>query len=157
MDADPIYLEPQGYSVIWPVLGFFIIFGLLVWAVWIWLLTRPPESEDGSGSLPPAALLKLRRDALARIDKVEAAVAAKKTLPRAGHHELSQIVRGFVSKASGLKAETMTAADLRERGPAHLAQLIEEYYPRQFGQAEADQPSFARSAKAARDVVGGWS
>ena len=35
MDADPIYLEPQGYSVIWPVLGFFIIFGLLVWAVWI--------------------------------------------------------------------------------------------------------------------------
>ena len=75
----------------------------------------------------------------------------------AGHHELSQIVRGFVSKASGLKAETMTAADLRERGPAHLAQLIEEYYPRQFGQAEADPPSFARSAKAARDVVGGWS
>ena len=109
------------------------------------------------GRLPPAALLKLRRDALARIDKVEAAVSAKKTSPRAGHHELSQIVRGFVSKASGLKAETMTAADLRERGPAHLAQLIEEYYPRQFGQAEADPPSFARSAKAARDVVGGWS
>ena len=89
--------------------------------------------------------------------KVEAAVAAKKTTARAGHHELSQIVRGFVSKASGLKAETMTAADLRERGPAHLADLIEQYYPRQFGQAEADPPSFARSASAARDVVGGWS
>ena len=65
MDADPIYLEPQGYSVIWPVLGFFIIFGLLVWTVWIWLLTRPPEGEDGRGSLPPSALAKLRRDTYA--------------------------------------------------------------------------------------------
>lgn len=157
MNADPIYLAPQDYSVVWPVLGFFMLFGLVVWAMWIWLLTRPPEGEDGRGSLPPSALAKLRRDALARIDTVDREVRAGTTTARRGHHELSQIVRGFVSKASGLKAETMTAADLRERGPAHLADLIEQYYPRQFGQAEADPPSFARSASAARDVVGGWS
>mgnify|MGYP002712869013 CR=1 FL=1 len=78
MDADPIYLEPQGYSVIWPVLGFFIIFGLLVWAVWIWLLTRPPESEDGSGSLPPAALLK-DMDALLMTEVLEYALALAPT------------------------------------------------------------------------------
>lgn len=53
MNADPIYLAPQDYSVVWPVLGFFMLFGLVVWAMWIWLLTRPPEGEDGRGSLPP--------------------------------------------------------------------------------------------------------
>lgn len=157
MDADPIYLAPQDYSITWPVLGAFIIFGLLLWAVAIWMLTRPPEEQDGHGVLPPAALAKLRRDALSKIDGVERAVRTDKMPARRGHHELSKIVRAFVGKASGLKAETMTATDLRERGPAHLAALIEEFYPRQFGAAEADTPSFGRSAKAARDVVGGWS
>ncbi|HCE60754.1 MULTISPECIES: hypothetical protein [Janibacter] len=157
MDADPIYLAPQGYAVTWPVLGGFILFGLLIWAVAIWLLTRRPEDPELHGSLPPSALAKLRRDALTRIDEVEARVRAEEITARRGHHELSKIVRGFVSRASGLKAEIMTAADLRERGPAHLAALIEEYYPRQFGADEADPPSFTRSAGAARDVVGGWS
>lgn len=157
MDADPIYLAPQGYSVTWPVLGGFILFGLVIWAVTIWLLTRRPEDPDLHGVLPPSALAKLRRDALLRIDEVEGEVRSDEITARRGHHELSKIVRGFVSRASGLRAETMTAADLRERGPAHLAALIEEYYPRQFGPDEADPPSFARSATAARDVVGGWS
>lgn len=157
MDADPIYLAPQDYSITWPVLGAFIIFGLIIWAVTIWMLTRRPESQDGHGTLPPAALAKLRRDALRRIDQVDKAVRTDSMTPRRGHHELSKVVRGFVSKASGLEADTMTASDLRERGPAHLAALIEEFYPRQFGAAEADTPSFGRSAKAARDVVGGWS
>ena len=157
MDADPIYLAPADYSVTWPVLGGFIIFGLILWAVAIWLLTRRPDPEDGHGSLPPAALLKLRRDALRRIDEIDTAVRGDKMPARRGHHELSKVVRGFVSKASGLKAETMTASDLRERGPAHLATLIEEFYPRQFGATEADASSFSGSAAAARDIVGGWS
>lgn len=156
MDADPIYLAPQDYSITWPILGAFIIFGLIIWAMAIWMLTRRPEDEDGHGTLPPAALVKLRRDALGKIDAVDKAVRTDRMTARRGHHELSKIVRAFVSKASGLKAETMTASDLRERGPAHLAALIEEFYPRQFGAAESDAPSFTPSAKAARDVVGGW-
>lgn len=156
MDADPIYLPPQDYTVIWPVLGGFILFGLLIWAMVIWLLTRRPE-EEGTAPLPPEALTKLRADALSRIEEVEESVVAGRMPARRGHHQLSKIVRGFVSRASGLEAETMTAADLRERGPAHLAALIDEYYPRQFGSEEADPPSIGRSAQAARHVVGGWS
>lgn len=157
MDADPIYLAPQDYSITWPVLGAFIVFGLIIWAVAIWMLTRRPEPEDGHGTLPPAALAKLRRDALRRIDEVDTAVGSGKMPARRGHHELSRTVRGFVSRSSGLKAETMTASDLRERGPAHLAALIEQYYPQQFGAAETDAASFPKSAAAAREVVGGWS
>lgn len=157
MDADPIYLAPQGYSITWPVLGAFIVFGLIIWCVVIWLLTRRPDPEDGRMSLPPSALTKLRRDALGRIDEIDTAVRSRKLPARRGHHELSKVVRRFVGKASGLTAETMTAADLRERGPAHLAALIEEFYPRQFGAVETDAESFPRSAAAARDVVGGWT
>ncbi|HIZ97016.1 MAG TPA: hypothetical protein H9805_00385 [Candidatus Janibacter merdipullorum] len=157
MDADPIYLPPQDYSVIWPVLGGFILFALLIWALSIWMMTRPPEGEDGSAPLPPQALAKLRRDALARVDAIEAEVTSGSMPARRGHHELSKVVRGFVSRASGLEADTMTAADLRQRGPAHLAAVIEEYYPRQFGIEEAGRPTIGRSATAAREVVGGWS
>lgn len=157
MDADPIYLAPQDYSVVWPVLGGFILFGLLIWAMVIWMMTRPPEDERGSVPLPPQAMAKLRREALARIDEVEGKVTSGAMPARRGHHELSTVVRGFVSRASGLEADTMTAADLRQRGPAHLATVIEEYYPRQFGSEEAERPSIGRSAAAAREVVGGWS
>lgn len=157
MDADPIYLPPQDYTVTWPILGGLIIFALLIWMMVIWMLTRRPEPEQGSSPLPPEALAKLRREALSRVGTVEKQVAAGTMTARRGHHELSQVVRGFVSRASGLEAETMTAADLRERGPAHLARLIEEFYPRQFGSAEADRPSIGRSAEAARQVIGGWA
>ena len=157
MDADPIYLAPQDYSVTWPVLGAFILFGLLLWVMVIWMLTRRPEDASGHGSLPPSALARLRRDALGKIAEVEAAVGAQTMTGRRGHHELSQIVRSFVSSASGLSAETMTAKDLRERGPVHLAALIEQFYPSQFGVDEADAPRFARSSAAARTVVEGWS
>ena len=157
MDADPVYLAPQDYTVVWPLLGGIILLGLLVWGLSIWMMTRAPEEGGGDAPLPPEALMKLRRDALARIDAVEQEVGAGRTPARRGHHELSKVVRGFVSRASGLEADTMTAADLRQRGPAHLAALIEEYYPRQFGIEEADRPSISRSAAAARQVVGGWS
>ena len=157
MDADPIYLAPQDYAITRPLLGGFIIFALIIWCVCIWLFTRTPDPQERGGSLPPSALTKLRRDALRRIDEIDSAVGGGKITARRGHHELSKVVRGFVAKASGLRADTMTAQDLRERGPAHLAQLIETFYPRQFGAAEADRPSFEASAGAAREVVGGWS
>lgn len=158
MDADPIYLPPQDYTIVWPILGGFILFALLIWAMVIWLMTRPPEDDEGgSAPLPPSAMTKLRREALTRIDEVETEVKAGTMPARRGHHELSKVVRGFVSEVSGLEADTMTAADLRARGPAHLATLIEEYYPSQFGIEEADRPSFAKSAAAGRQVVGGWA
>lgn len=157
MDADPVYLSPQDYTLVWPILGGFILFGLLIWAMSVWMMTRPPEDEEGFAPLPPAAMTKLRHDALSRIDEVDADVTAGRIPARRGHHELSKTVRGFVSDASGLEADTMTAADLRLRAPEHLASLIEEYYPRQFGIEEADRPSFPTSATAARQVVGGWA
>lgn len=155
MSADTLYLEPQSYSVQWPLLGGFIIFGLLIWSLLVWMLTRPPE--DGlDAPLPPQAVAKLRRIALGEIDEVEAKVASGTMPARRGHHELSKIVRGFVGDVSGLKASTMTAADLRRKGPDHLARVIETYYPRQFGADESDRPSIGASAKAAREIVGGW-
>lgn len=158
MDADPIYLEPQSYTIVWPILGGFILFALFIWAMLIWMMTRPPEDDEGgSAPLPPSAMAKLRREALSRIDEVEGKVRAGSMPARRGHHELSKVVRGFVSEVSGLEADTMTAADLRAAGPAHLATLIEEYYPSQFGIEEADRPSFAKSAAAGRQVVGGWT
>lgn len=155
MVADPGYLPPHDYSVTWPVLGGFILLGLLIWVMVIWMLTRRPE-DSGHAAMPPQALTNLRREALSKIDEIDHAVGTQGIPPRQGHHALSRIVRDFVGRASDLEAETMTAADLRERGPAHLADLIERFYPRQFGAAEAELSDFAGSADAARHIVRGW-
>lgn len=153
--AVPAYLPPPSYGIHWPVLGGFVLLGLLVWSMLVWFLTRAPEAAVDA-PLPPQAVAKLRRVALGRIDEVEGSVARGGMPARRGHHELSQIVRGFVGEVSGLEADTMTATDLRRRGPAPLASVIEAYYPRQFGVAESERPTITDSARAARDVVGRW-
>lgn len=155
MGAEPWYLAPQSYSVYWPVLGGFALIALLIWAVVVWFLTRRPE-EGLDAPMPPQAVTRLRQRALGRIDEIEKAVAAGEMPARRGHHELSRTVRGFVAEVSGLEADTMTAADLRRKGPARLAEVIESYYPRQFGVDESERPSIGAGASAARDVVGGW-
>ncbi len=91
MDADPIYLAPQGYAVTWPVLGGFILFGLLIWAVAIWLLTRRPEDPELHGSLPPSALAKLRRDALTRRDRAHVMHARRVVKNHAAGSELHEM------------------------------------------------------------------
>lgn len=155
MNDDPLYLGPQSFSVYWPVLGGFILFGLLIWATFIWLNTRH-RPGDLDAPLPPQAVARLRRIAMARIDEVEREVGAGEMQARRGHHELSRVVRGFVAEVSGLKVDTMTAADIRQRGPSHVADVIETYYPRQFGAAESDGQSIRSSSQRARDIVGGW-
>ncbi|OAB88600.1 hypothetical protein AWH69_02010 [Janibacter melonis] len=156
MDADPSFLPPGSYGVVWPLLGGLLLLLLLVWAGVVWLMTRPPQDESHA-PLPPSALVKLRGETLAQIDEVERSVREGERTARAGHHELSKVVRRFVAEVSGLDAEKMTARDLRKRGPEHLARLIAAYYPSQFGAAESAPPSIGKAASAAREVVGGWS
>lgn len=156
MDADPSYLGPGSYGLLWPILGALLLLALLVWAGVIWLSTRPPEETRGA-QMPPDAVTKRRQEALARVDEVERRVHAGELSARSGHHELSVVVRGFVADVSGLDADRMTAAELRSYGPEHLARVIEQYYPRQFGPVESEPPSIRSSAGAAREVVSGWS
>lgn len=156
MDGDPTFLPPGSYGLTWPLLGGIILVALLVWAGVVWLMTRPPEDERGA-PLPPDAVAKKRAEALAAIDEVERAVTQGEITARAGHHRLSRTVRRFVAAVSGLDAEKMTAEDIRARGPEHLARLIEAYYPSQFGVRESERPSITAAARAAREVVGGWS
>lgn len=156
MDADPTYLGPGTYGLLWPVLGGLLLLALLVWAGLIYLSTRPPE-EPRRAPMPPDAVTRIRLAALGRIDEVEQQVHSGGLSARGGHHELSLVVRGFAAEVAGLDADRMTAADLRARGPEHLARLIEEYYPRQFGAAESEPPTIDASARAAREVVSGWT
>ena len=155
MSAESGFLPPGDYPITWPLLGGFILLAIFLWAVVIWLATRAPEGRAGV-PLPPEAVSRLRTAALAEVDATERAVRAGERTARQGHHELSRIVRGFVAQASGLDADRMTAQELRARGPAHLARLIEAYYPRQFGVDEAEPPQIRPAAGAAREVIGGW-
>ena len=156
MDADPTFLPPGSYALTWPLLGGLLLLALVVWAAVVWLAGRAPE-ELRRAPMPPSALAKARAEALAEIDEIERSVHFGARSARAGHHALSRTVRAFVAEVSGLDVETMTAADLRARGPQHLAALIETYYPSQFGSRESEPPSITTAAGAGREVVGGWS
>lgn len=156
MDADPTFLPPGSYALTWPLLGGLLLLALVVWVAVVWLSGRPPE-ELRRAPMPPGALARARAETLARIDEIEASVHAGERSAREGHHELSRTVRRFVADVSGLDAEHMTAADLRERGPEHLADLVATYYPSQFGVRESEPPSITAAARAGREVVGGWS
>lgn len=156
MDADPTFLPPGSYALTWPLLGGLLLLALVVWAAVVWLSGRPPE-ELRHAPMPPGALAKARAEAIAQIDAVEASVLSGERSARAGYHELSRVVRRFVAEVSGLDAEHMTGADLRECGPEHLADLVATYYPSQFGVLESEPPSITTAARAGREVVGGWS
>ncbi len=51
---------------------------------------------------------------------------------RNGYLELSNIVREFVEKVTGIKASSFSKDDASKHGMDYLSSLMEEYYPSEF-------------------------
>jgi hypothetical protein len=152
------FYPPMTYSPLWSAIGVVIVLGVLGWALVIWAQTRPARVEP-EPELPRGWWLAgLKEGYLERIDEINRLHDAGELSARRAHQELSVAVRDFVHEASGVRAPTMTLAELRRSGDPSLApvsEIVRGLYPVEFG---PDRPGSVRAAAgAAREVVARWT
>ena len=75
---------------------------------------------------------KLKNRYMGRLENLYNKVSNNKADVRGGYTELSNIVREFIEKVTGLKASSFTKNDVKKLGMNELSLLMEEYYPPEF-------------------------
>lgn len=128
-----------------------VLYYLLAW----WLTRRPrvPRLERVAVDVPD-----VRRTHLDLIDRIDARVRAGELEPRAGHQQLSEVVRSYVAAVTTLPAQTMALADFRARAPHELVAVIELVYPPEFAPDDAiARELFDTAVVRARGLVADWS
>jgi len=152
------FYPPMTYSPLWSAIGVVILGGIVGWAVVVWSQTRAARVEPEPDLPPGWRLARLKRDYIERIDEIVRHSEAGELSDRRAHQELSVVVREFVHAASGVRAPTMTLADLGRIGDPDLARVsdvVRGLYPVEFG---PDRPvSVGAAAAYARGVVARWT
>ena len=74
---------------------------------------------------------------------------------RSGYIELSNIVREFVEKATGIKASSFSKSDAHAIGLDDLGLLMEEYYPPEFAKNETGD--ILKSIDKSMEVIRRWN
>ena len=97
----------------------------------------------------------IRKDYLARIDKIEQDYTSGKTNVRITHQELSACVRLFVHEMTGINVHTFSLNELKAHGIDKLSGLIEQFYAPEFD-LRTDKETMD-SIRDAREVVTSWT
>ena len=97
----------------------------------------------------------IRKDYLARIDKIEHDYTSGKTDVRITHQELSACVRLFVHEMTGINVHTFSLNELKAHGIDKLSGLIEQFYAPEFD-LRTDKETMD-SIRDAREVVTSWT
>ena len=147
---------PVAYADRWLWIGVALVVLVVLYYAASWWLTRPPRPPEVPRR--EVDLPDVRRDHLARIDALAARVHAGDVDPRAGHQQLSELVRSYVAAVSPLPALTMALADFRDRAPQELVDALALMYPPEFA-PDADDPAarFDEAVAASRGLVATWS
>ncbi len=143
---------PVGYDDRWLLLAIASVLAVAAYYLIAWLVTRPRREPRARKPAAP------REQCLAELDRIERSVTDGTMSAREAHQQISRVVRGFVTVASGLPAETMTLTSLRRGGPHQLAELVAVLYPPEFG--PGDEPARRELATAlaqARELVRTWT
>ncbi|MGA7203026.1 MAG: hypothetical protein WBX27_00180 [Specibacter sp.] len=155
MPVETAFYAPVGYPLWWPLAGVGLVLACLGWTGWVLLQTRPGNDADVPGFLAPRNPETVRARYLGVIGGICARHDAGGLTLRAAHGELSTAVRSFVYEMTGVKAQRMTLAELRERQLPLVADAVAAFYPAEF--AVAGGPvDVASSAAFARNVVTSW-
>lgn len=152
------FAGPIAYSHLWLWIAIALVVAVVLYYVLAWWLTRPPRVRTVAAApvvvVPPNA----RAEHLARIDAVAAQVDDGTMTPRAGHQELSEVVRSYVETVTTLPARTMALADFRAQAPQELVDAIELMYPPEFApDDDLAREHFATAVDRARALVGQWA
>ncbi|MHA7269163.1 hypothetical protein [Arthrobacter sp. HLT1-20] len=155
MPTDATFYAPMGYSPWWPLAGAGLLVLCLGWFAWVWISTRAGAQAAVPGFVAPRNPDSVREKYWTLITEIEQMFDSGHLDARAAHLELSLAVRTFVHEMTGLKAQRMTLAQLREHQLPLAADAVELYYPAEFA-AQSEHPTVAGSAQTARNVVGSW-
>ncbi|MEO7448741.1 MAG: hypothetical protein ABI336_10755 [Humibacillus sp.] len=157
VDAPPPgFYAPDLYSGHWLWIGIGVLALVAIWYVYVIASTRSRRA-----SIPPRVtadrLSRLRADYDRQIDLVLDRVSRGELSQRAGHQQLSVLVRHFVQEVSGIHAPTMTLTELTATGArlTPVAQVVGELYPGEFGPEEAR--SLVGAGAVAKSVVARWT
>ncbi|WP_104087549.1 hypothetical protein [Arthrobacter sp. GMC3] len=150
------FFAPVGYSVLWPILGAALVVLSLGWVGWIWMSTRPGNHAEVPGFVAPRNPDTVRTKYLTLISAVQHQYDAGRLGGRAAHQELSAAVRSFVYEMTGVRAQRMTLAELRERQLPLLADAVASFYPAEFATHHHAEPQLHVAAELARNVVRSW-
>jgi hypothetical protein len=147
--------DPVAYANWWAVVAAVLPLIVVAWYVGVsrWTRGRAPRTAPERRHLAT-----VRREHLARLDRVEAAVTAGALSARAAHQSISEIVRAFVTDVGPVDARTMTLEQLRESTSAEVVDLVELLYPPEFAPAQQGRPDerLTPALQDARRLVATW-
>lgn len=148
---------PIQYSLIWLLIGAFLLLCIVSWYAIMFLLTRRKAIKSLADLGPGVAggdLEALKQKYLKLIDECYQRHQQKQTTLRRMHYELSMTVRYFVYETKHFPAPRLTLADIKRAPYPELAKLIEEYYDKEFAMIEHGEA--LRSVEAAKGLVQRW-
>ena len=152
MPAAAEFTGPTSYSPWLTWLAVLLPLLVLAWYVGVTWWARP------RGRWSPRRLRTLRRDHLARLDRVEADVAAGDLSLRSAHQAISELVRSFAAQVGPLDARPLTLEQLRVVGPSGLVDVVALVYPPEFSPGAEGEPAerLAPALADARLVITEW-
>ncbi len=149
------FTGPVGYADRWLWIAVALAVVVVLYYLAAWWFTRRPRPPVVRA--PVVDVPDVRAAHLARIDDLAERVHRGETSPRAGHQQLSDLVRSYVATVSTLPARTMTLSDLRDRAPAELVETIALMYPPEFAPETDTADRFDEALAASRRLVGSWT
>lgn len=149
------FAGPVAYSDRWLWIALALGVAVLLYYATAWWLTRP--RREPVAARPDVDVPDARRQHLDRIDRIEDDVRTGSLSPRAGHQQLSDVVRSYVASVTTLPARTMALADFRARAPQELVDAIELMYPPEFAPGDVvARDRFDDAVGQARGLVTTW-
>ena len=98
---------------------------------------------------------KLKKDYLARLEKIEKTFLADPTLIRPTYEKMSKLIRNFAYEATGIEVQKYTLYEIRMAKMNSLADLVEEYYEPEFDRiSEGDAKE---SIKKTKRTIAEWN
>ena len=148
---------PLAYGDKWMWIAIALLVAVVLYYVLAWWFTREPRIKAAPAPAVVVVPPNAQAEHLARIDAIATQVQDGTMTPRAGHQELSEVVRSYVETVTTLPARTMALADFREQAPGELTEAIELMYPPEFSPDDAlATEHFMTAVDKGRGLVGRW-
>jgi hypothetical protein len=156
--ADPSpaeVIDPPQYSIAWVILAVLCLLVIAALIVGTLRITRAIEKRIAYRSRP-SDLEALKAEFLRAVNDVADRHEAGELEARAGHHELTGVMRRFVKRTTGHDVTSQDLATLRadDRTRA-VGELIADLYEPDF--ALASDRELRDSVRRAREVIRAWS
>ncbi|WP_309616951.1 hypothetical protein [Salinibacterium sp.] len=152
------FLPPVPYQPLWGIIGCALLLAVAAWYVFLFVSTRAsrvPQRVSEQVDLTTARTTEsVRTHYLQLIDETRIAHASGAVDSRDAHHQLSLLVRSYVTEREGRQTVQMTLSDLRSTPFLPLTKAVEKMYPGSFGAGE--RGSVDEAVTEARRMVSTW-